>query len=144
MGPNWRSAAFQQFTKVHVAAYRLGGGRLLPGPLGGSRTVLVEQVGRRSGKQRTTPLLYLADEEDLVVVASKGGSHKHPAWWLNLREMTETTIQIGGERRRVKVREASAAERERLWPQVVSIWPDYAKYQERTERQIPLGILSPA
>jgi F420H(2)-dependent quinone reductase len=144
MGPNWRSAAFQQFTKVHVAAYRLGGGRLLPAPLGGSTTVLVDQVGRRSGTKRTTPLLYLADGEDLVVVASKGGSHKHPAWWLNLREMTETTIQIGGDRRRVKVRQASAAERERLWPQVISIWPDYAKYQERTEREIPLGILSPA
>ena len=144
MAPNLQSAVFQQFTKAHVLAYRLGGGRLLPNPLGRSKTVLVDQVGRRSGKRRTTPLLYLADGDDIVVVASKGGSHRHPAWWLNLREMDETTIRLGDETRRVKVREATAAERERLWPKVVQVWPDYAAYQRRTERQIPLGILSPA
>jgi len=141
---NWRSRAFQEFTKVHVAAYRLGGGRLLPGILGASRTVLVDHVGRRSGKRRTSPLLYLADGDDVIVIASKGGSRRHPAWWLNLREMDETTIQVGGERRRVKVRQATPAERERLWPKVVAMWSDYAEYQKRTEREIPLGILSPA
>ena len=106
-------------------------------------TVLVDHVGRRSGEVRTSPLLYIRDGDDLVVIASKGGSHKHPAWWLNLREMDETTIQIGGERRRVKVRQASAEERKRLWPKVVDAWSDYANYQERTDREIPLGILSP-
>ena len=141
---DWRAQAFQQFTKLHVAAYRLGGGRVLPWVLGGSRTVLVDHVGRRSGKARTTPLLYLADGDDVVIVASKGGSHRHPAWWLNLREMGETTIQLGPSKRRVKVREATPAERERLWPRVVEIWPDYAEYQRRTEREIPLAILSPA
>jgi F420H(2)-dependent quinone reductase len=144
MAPDLRWTAFQQFTKVHVAAYRLGGGRLLPGPLGRSTTVLVDHVGRRSGKRRTTPLLYVADGEDVVVVASKGGSHHHPAWWLNLREMDETTIQIGAESRRVKVHQATAEERRRLWPKLVGLWPDYAEYQKRTEREIPLGILSPA
>ncbi len=141
---DWQWTVFNQLTKVHVAAYRLGGGRLLPGPLGGSRTVLVDQVGRRSGTKRATPLLYLADGDDIVVVGSKGGSHKHPAWWLNLREMDQTTIQIRGERRRVNVRQATDSERERLWPKLVEIWPDYANYQQRTDRKIPLGILSPA
>jgi F420H(2)-dependent quinone reductase len=141
--PDLTSAAFQQFTKVHVAAYRLGGGRMLPWIFGGSRTVLVDHVGRRSGEVRTSPLLYIRDVDDIVVIASRGGSHKHPAWWLNLREMDETTIQIGGERRRVKVRQASAEERKRLWPKVVDAWSDYANYQERTDREIPLGILSP-
>jgi F420H(2)-dependent quinone reductase len=144
MASSLMSAAFQQFTKVHVAAYKLGDGRLLPDPLGHSKTVLVDQVGRKSGKRRTTPLLYVADGEDVIVVGSKGGSHRHPAWWLNLREMDETTIRIGGETRRVKVREATAAERERLWPKVVEVWSDYAEYQKRTDREIPLGILSPA
>ena len=143
MGLNLSSTAFQQFTKVHVAAYKLGGGRFLPWVLGRERTVLVDHVGRRSGEQRTSPLLYLADGDDVVVVGSKGGSRRHPAWWLNLREMDETTIQLGGERRRVKVREATPSERERLWPRLVDIWPDYARYQERTDREIPLGILSP-
>ena len=90
-------------TAAHVAAYKVTGGRFLLGPLGASRTVLVDHVGRRSGTKRTTPLLYLDDGEDVVIVASKGGSHKHPAWWLNLREMGETEIQVGSEHRRVTV-----------------------------------------
>jgi deazaflavin-dependent oxidoreductase (nitroreductase family) len=144
MAPNLQWTVFNRLTDAHVAFYRLTGGRFLLGPLGASRTVLVDHVGRKSGTKRTSPLLYLADGDDIVVVASKGGSHKHPAWWLNLREMDETEIQIGTERRRVSVREATPAERARLWPQLVEIWPDYANYQERTEREIPLGILSPA
>jgi len=130
-------------TAAHVAAYRATGGRFLVGPLGGSRTVLVDHVGRKSGRRRTTPLLYLADGDDIVVVASKGGSHKHPAWWLNLREMDETEIQVGRERRRVTVRQATPEEKQRLWPRLVEIWSDYDRYQRRTEREIPLAILSP-
>src|SRR5688500_727395 len=98
-------------TAAHVAAYRVTGGRFLVGPLGSSRTVLVDHVGRKSGTHRTTPLLYIADGEDVVIVASKGGSHKHPAWWLNLREMERTEIQVGSERRRVNVRQASPEEK---------------------------------
>jgi deazaflavin-dependent oxidoreductase (nitroreductase family) len=131
-------------TDAHVAYYRLTGGRFFLGPFGRSQTALVDHVGRKSGKKRTLPLFYLADGDDIVIVASKGGSHKHPAWWLNLREMDETDIQIGPERRRVKVRQATPAEKERLWPMVVEIWPDYANYQKRTDREIPLAILSPA
>jgi F420H(2)-dependent quinone reductase len=144
MASGLQARAWGELIKLHPRVYRLTGGRFLPSPLGRSTTVLVDQVGRKSRVKRTTPLLYLADGDDVVVVASKGGSHRHPAWWLNLREMDETEIQIGGERRRVKVRQATAEERERLWPKVVDVWPDYAKYQERTEREIPLGILSPA
>jgi deazaflavin-dependent oxidoreductase (nitroreductase family) len=135
--------AFSGFTHVHTATYRLTGGRI-GGRIRGAPVVLLHHVGRRSGKQRTSPLLYLPDGDDVVVIGSKGGSHKHPAWWLNLREMDETEIELPGERRRVKVRVATPEERERLWPKVVEIWPDYAKYQQRTEREIPLGILSPA
>jgi deazaflavin-dependent oxidoreductase (nitroreductase family) len=137
-------AVFNRLTEAHVAYYRLTGGRFLLGPLGASKTVLVDHVGRKSGKKRTSPLLYLTDGDDVIVVASKGGSHKHPAWWLNLREMDATDIQIGSERRHVTVREATPSERDRLWPKVVDIWSDYANYQERTEREIPLAILSPA
>jgi deazaflavin-dependent oxidoreductase (nitroreductase family) len=139
---NLRGAAWSAFIRSHVPAYRLTRGRL-PWVLGRSRTVLVDQVGRRSGVKRTTALLYVADGDDVIIVASKGGSHRHPDWWLNLREMGETEIQLGGERRRVRVREASPDERERLWPRVVAVWPDYAAYQRRTSREIPLIILSP-
>jgi deazaflavin-dependent oxidoreductase (nitroreductase family) len=138
-----RGAAWGAFIRTHVPVYRATGGRL-PWILGRSRTVLVDQVGRRSGAERTTALIYLADGEDVVVVGSKGGSHRHPDWFLNLRQMERTEIQIGGERRRVTVRLATPQERQRLWPKLVKIWPDYKRYQERTEREIPLVVLSPA
>ncbi len=72
-----------------------------------------------------------------MIVASKGGSPKHPLWWLNLRNAPETTVQVGRRRRRVRAREARDAERERLWPRLVEVWPDYARYQRRTGRRIP-------
>jgi len=105
--------------------------------------LLLHHVGRRTGQRRINPLLYLADGDEVVIVASKGGARKHPAWWLNLREMKTTTIQIGGERREVRVRQATPEERRHLWPKLVEIWPDYERYQERTSREIPLAILSP-
>jgi deazaflavin-dependent oxidoreductase (nitroreductase family) len=137
-------AVFNRLTDAHVAFYRLTGGRFLVKPLGADQTVLVDHIGRRSQKKRTSPLIYIADGADIVIVASKGGSHKHPAWWLNLREMDTTTIQIGSERREVKVRQATPAEKARLWPRLLEVWPSYANYQERSDREIPLAILSPA
>jgi deazaflavin-dependent oxidoreductase (nitroreductase family) len=101
-------------------------------------------VGRKSGKKRTSPLLYIEEGEELVIVASKGGSHSHPAWWLNLRERPRTTVQVGGERRKVVARRASPDEKARLWPRLVEIWPDYEAYQRRTSRDIPVIVLSPA
>ena len=129
-------------TRAHVVTYRLSHGRL-GGSYRGAPVLLLHHTGRKSGQDRVSPLLYLDDGDDLVVVGSKGGSHKDPAWFLNLREMPETTVEVGGERRRVKVRVASAQEREKLWPRLVDLYSDYANYQERTEREIPLVILSP-
>ena len=129
---------------LHKGLYRASGGRIGHTIPGVGRTLLLDHVGRLSGKRRTNPLLYVEDDGDLIVVASKGGSPRHPAWWLNLREMSETTVQVGGERRRVVPREAGRRERKRLWPLVVEAWPDYETYQRRTEREIPLVILSPA
>jgi F420H(2)-dependent quinone reductase len=143
LGQRLYQQAFNVFTHLHTATYRVTRGRV-GGKIRGAPVVLVDHLGRRSGKHRTTPLLYLPDGEDVVVIASKGGSRRDPAWWLNLREMDETEIQIGGEQRRVAVREASPEERKRLWPKVVALYGDYARYQKRTDREIPLGILSPA
>ena len=134
---------WNRFVDLHVAAYRVSGGRI-GATFRGAPTLLLDTVGRTSGKRRTNPLIYAADGDDLVIVASKGGSHKHPAWWLNLRANPRTTVQVGGERREVVAREASGAERERLWPRVVEVWPDYEAYQRRTKRTIPVIVLSPA
>jgi F420H(2)-dependent quinone reductase len=130
------------FTESHTRLYRLSGGRV-GGRMGDVDILLLDHVGRKSGKRRTSPLLYIADGDDLVIVASKGGSAKHPMWWLNLKANPEATVQVGGERRRVRAREASDAERERLWPRLTEVWPDYDRYQRRTERKIPVVILEP-
>jgi F420H(2)-dependent quinone reductase len=134
---------WHQMTRAHIAVYRLSQGRIA-GSRGGAPVLLLHHRGRKSGKERVSPLIYLADGDDLVVVGSKGGSHKHPAWFLNLREMPETEVEVGGSKRRVKVRVASQQEKERLWPRAVEVYGDYANYQRRTEREIPLVILSPA
>jgi deazaflavin-dependent oxidoreductase (nitroreductase family) len=128
---------------VHTLVYRASGGRIghrLPGV--GPPMLLLEHVGARSGARRTSPLLYIADGDDVVIVASKGGYPKHPAWFHNLRAHPETTVQIGRERRAVRARVASAEERERLWPRVVEAYPGYAEYQARSlGREIPLVVL---
>jgi F420H(2)-dependent quinone reductase len=137
-----QTLAFRQLTKVHVAALRLSGGRI-GASVRGAPVLILHHRGRRSVEERVCPLLYLPDGERMVIVASKGGSHRHPAWFLNLREMKETEVEVGGKTRRVSVRIAAQDERDELWPRVVEIWPDYAQYQKRTDRQIPLIVLQP-
>jgi F420H(2)-dependent quinone reductase len=134
-----------RLTDVHVGVYKLTGGRLgAKMPRAKGRMLLLDHVGAKSGKHRTIPLLYVTDGEDLVIVASKGGSHKHPSWFHNLMANPKTTVQVDSEKRDVVAREASDKERKRLWPTVVDAWNDYDSYQDRTDRKIPLVILSGA
>jgi deazaflavin-dependent oxidoreductase (nitroreductase family) len=100
-------------------------------------------VGAKSGKKRTTPLAYLKDRDDLVIVASKGGHPKHPAWFHNLKANPNTEVQVGRRRVPVTAKVATPAQRKRLWPKVVDLYSGYAGYQRRTEREIPLVILKP-
>jgi F420H(2)-dependent quinone reductase len=139
-GLQWK--VWNQFTSAQARVYRLSRGKLW-GSYRGAPILLLHHRGRKSGKNRVSPLIYLDDGDDLVVVGSKGGSHKHPSWFVNLREMAETSVELDGEKRRVKVRIASPQERERLWPMAVDVYTPYADYQRRTEREIPLVILSP-
>jgi deazaflavin-dependent oxidoreductase (nitroreductase family) len=139
---SWQWTVWNQFTRAHVAAYRLSGGRV-GGTYRGAPVLLLHHTGRRSGQNRVSPLLYLPDGERFVVVGSKGGSHKHPAWFLNLREMEFTTVEVDGSKRDVSVRVATAEEKAQLWPRLVELYGDYANYQRRTEREIPLVILTP-
>lgn len=135
--------AFEGFVWAHVRAYRLTGGRI-GRRVRGVDVLLLDHIGRRSGTRRTNPLLYIADGDDLVIVASKGGSPRHPAWWLNLLDSPRTTVQVDDERREVVARQADAGERARLWPRLVEVWPDYDAYQRRTSREIPVVLLSSA
>jgi deazaflavin-dependent oxidoreductase (nitroreductase family) len=105
--------------------------------------LLLDHVGAKSGKVRTTPLAYLRDRENVVLVASKGGHPRNPAWFHNLMANPDTTIQVGSKRRAVHARLAKGKERERLWEEVVELYGGYRDYQERTDRVIPLVVLEP-
>jgi deazaflavin-dependent oxidoreductase (nitroreductase family) len=105
---------------------------------------LVESVGRKSGKRRTHPLMCREEGGDLVIVASKGGIDKNPAWYWNLKAQPETTAWWKGRKRSVRARETDGAERDRLWKLMAEVWPDYEGYQRRTDRKIPVIVLEPA
>jgi F420H(2)-dependent quinone reductase len=134
---------WERFTDVHMATYKATRGRI-GGTYGKAPVALVDSIGRKSGKRRTHPLLATRDGENIVVVASKGGVDKHPAWYHNLMANPDTTIQIGSERRSVHARLADPEERERLWPEAVKVWSGYADYQARSKgREIPMVVLEP-
>ena len=111
--------------------------------LGGLPSLLLRTVGAKTGQERTAALVYLKDGRDLVIVASNGGSDTPPAWLANLKKTPSVGVQIGTERRKMHARIADAAERARLWPLVNEMNAGrYDVYQTRTEREIPLVILS--
>jgi deazaflavin-dependent oxidoreductase (nitroreductase family) len=119
--------------------WRIGAGFRKPVP-----TLLLDHVGRRSGRTFTTPLLYLADGPNVVVVASQGGLPKHPQWFHNLVATPEARVHVRKERPRpVRARVADADERAELWPRLVALYADFATYQATTDREIPVVVLEP-
>jgi deazaflavin-dependent oxidoreductase (nitroreductase family) len=129
-------------TNVHRFLYRISNGRL------GARTgnvdvLLLETVGRRSGKTRITPLLYVADGANWIVVASNAGDDRHPSWWLNLESRPDAQIQVRDAHYKVRARRATPEEGERLWPRLVSAYKHYDDYRKGTARSIPIVILEP-
>ena len=128
---------------AHAGVYRATGGKLF-GRMGKSPILLLNTVGRKSGKKRTSPLLYVMDGEDFVIIASKGGASAHPAWYLNLMANPEATVEIEDREVRIRAEEADSEEKSRLWQKMVEKYPAYDAYQEKTEREIPLLVLRPA
>ena len=113
----------------------------MPGLRG--KMLLLDHVGAKSGTKRTTPLLYVEDGDDIVIVASKGGFPKNPAWFHNLMANPETKVQVGSEQRPVHARVARPEEREHLWELAERAYSGYADYRARTDREIPLVVLEP-
>lgn len=109
----------------------------------GVPTLLLTVTGRRTGKRHTTPLIFGRDGDDYLVIASMGGAPRHPSWYLNLQANPEAEIQVKGERFPLVARTASDDEKPRLWQLMVEQWPNYDVYQTRTDRAIPVVILSP-
>jgi deazaflavin-dependent oxidoreductase (nitroreductase family) len=127
-------------TRAHVVIYRTTRGKVA-GSLAGAPVVLVDHVGRKSGKQFTTPVLYLNSGDNLVVIADGNGREVDPAWWRNLKAHPDTTVQTGNKIRHVHAREATATERAELWPAAVTMYPPLVIHQERAKRQIPVVVL---
>jgi F420H(2)-dependent quinone reductase len=135
--------AVRIMSAVNTALFKASGGRIGNKFMRGAPVCLVTTIGARTGARRTTPLIYLADGDDVVIVASKGGMSHHPAWYHNLAKHAEAQVQIGSRLTDRVARRASDAEKAALWPRLVAIYPDYADYQARTDRNIPVMILSP-
>ena len=135
-------ALIRAISKIHAALYRLSGGavggRVSPGPV-----LLLTTRGHRSGRLRTTPLLFWKRNDEFVVVASNAGSAEHPGWWLNLQKHPIAAVEVQGQIVNVQARLATGIEREELWPWLVERHSNYALYQKRTNRTIPVVILSP-
>lgn len=110
----------------------------------GVPTLLLTTRGRRSGALRRTPLIYGRSGDAYVVVGSWGGRPRHPSWFLNLRDEPEVAIQVGSDVSEARARIAHGEERERLWAQMVGVWPAYETYRARTDREIPVVVLEPA
>jgi F420H(2)-dependent quinone reductase len=104
--------------------------------------LLLTTKGRKTGRLRTTPVLYLEDVSDLVVVASFGGNDMDPAWYLNLKECPEAEVLVRGERRRVTARAITSEQKKLIWARLVKLYPQFDVYQQRTSRDIPLMRLT--
>ena len=129
------------FGDEHVERYRETDGEEGHIWRNGSTVGLLTTKGRKSGEERTTPLIYGKHGDDPIVVASKGGTDEPPAWYLNLQENPEAEYQILGDRFKVRARDATPEEKPDLWKQMADQWPDYDEYQTKTDREIPVVIL---
>jgi deazaflavin-dependent oxidoreductase (nitroreductase family) len=132
------------FGEEHVRRYRETGGEVGHIWRHGSKTLLLTTRGRKTGKPRTTPLIYERVGDAFVIVASKGGAPEHPGWYQNLAKEPTVEVQVKNEVVTCKARTATGKERERLWKLAAQQWPDYDAYRTRTDREIPVVVLEPA
>ena len=140
--PGYRPSDLTLLGEDHVRRYKETGGEV--GYLwNGVPTLLLTHTGRKSGQPHTTPLIFGRDSQDYLVVASVGGSPKHPQWYHNLMATPEAEIQVRGEHIPVRARAAADDEKPRLWKILTSMWPNYDVYQSRTDRVIPVIVLTP-
>ena len=137
-------SAAHLFGDAHVRSYLETNGELGYRWKEDAPIAILFTTGRTTGEQRTNPLIFGRDGDDVVLVASKGGAPRHPGWYRNLRANPEAEIQVMGDRWRVRARDAEGEERERLWELMNELWPHYDEYATRTDREIPVVVLEPA
>jgi deazaflavin-dependent oxidoreductase (nitroreductase family) len=129
------------FGAEHVRVYRETGGER-GYHWRGTTILLLSTRGRRSGESRTTPLIHRTDGDRWVVVASKGGAPANPGWFENLQADPDATIEVKDEQVPVRASTATGEERARLWSLMAEVWPAYDEYQAKTDREIPVVILT--
>lgn len=129
-------------SRLNTWAYRLTNGRLGGTYLHGVPVLLLTVVGRKTGRRLTVPLTYLQDGERLIVAAARAGMDQHPLWYHNLVANPDVDVQVGSVVRPMRAHTADDAERADYWPKLVAVNPDYGTYQARTERKIPVVVLS--
>ncbi len=141
---NGKDVVIKAVARVHEAIFRASKGRLL-GRGSGMPVLMLTTTGRKSGQARTTMLTSpLRDGEKMVLVASKGGDDRNPAWLLNLRDDPRVQVTMGGTTRSMTAHVADADEKAVLWPRIVADHDNYAAYQSKTTRDIPVVVLEPS
>ena len=134
---------FMMLVRIHSTIYRLSGGRVGI-TIGGMGMLILTTKGRRSGKPRAVPLGYITEKDSYVVIASYGGSARNPAWYLNLLNEPSALVQVKGRRVEVTAHKVDVEAREQLWSHLIARAPLYQKFQDRTQRKIPMVFLTPA
>jgi deazaflavin-dependent oxidoreductase (nitroreductase family) len=140
--PNLKDVTARSVSAAHEIAYRMSGG-FVGGWIGGMPVLLLTTTGRRTGKQRTTPLTYFEIDGRILIVASYGGDERHPAWYLNLDADPDVVVERGSRRDQMTARTLSPSERDDIWPRITRRNPMYESYQRNTERRIPVVELVP-
>jgi deazaflavin-dependent oxidoreductase (nitroreductase family) len=147
--PKYMDTAFGDFavkwmSRINTFFYRRNNGSGLGGNFQGIPVALLTTTGRKTGEPRISPLYFHRDGDKIIVAASKGGSDKHPMWYLNLKADPKVSVQVKEEALRLTARDATPEERDLYWPQLVAMYPTYEDYQSWTERKIPLVVCEPA
>ena len=147
--PKYMDTAFGDFavkwmSRINTFFYRRGKGKGLGSTFQGIPVALLTTTGRKTGEPRVSPLYFHRDGDKVIVAASKGGSDKHPMWYLNLKADPKVKVQVQDEIRDLTAREATEDERNLYWPKLVEMYPTYNDYQSWTERKIPLVVCEPA
>ncbi|HUE26134.1 MAG TPA: nitroreductase family deazaflavin-dependent oxidoreductase [Solirubrobacteraceae bacterium] len=137
------STSPQDFNAQVIEEFRANGGRV-GGPFDGGTLLLLHHDGAKSGTHRVTPLMYMADDGNYVIFASKAGAPTNPNWYHNLKANPSTHIEVGTDKLDVFVSEATGEERERLFNAQAKRSPQFREYQEKTDRVIPVMVLTPA
>ncbi len=132
---------WNEFNKSLIEEFRANGGKV-SGQFEGAPMILVTTTGRKSGQQRTSPLVYGKTGDDLFIIASKAGDPKHPDWFLNIEANPNVTVEVGTDKYEARARITEGEERARLYKQMADAMPNFKEYQEKTDREIPVVVLS--